>query len=592
MNRLLVAGCLLLSIAAVWWVVDARSGDNASEGASGTDAVADPTIDPALHGRPPTPGDTHEAGAAAPLPPGTPGATSATLHVTLPDGRPLTRGTFELRDTVKRSVRFSGPIRGGRIAVPHSLIPEAGAITIDPGGGHRADGVMGVRLLHLDLRREIPRVQLRQGRTVTGVVVDADGDPEFQVPLGVALGTPVDGRIDVAALPRKTDDYGRFTAVLPADEEVTITASSTRIDRAVGRARVPLGVDHVRIELPPDVSLRVQLAGLAPEQLLGLPVIIETQGTTAKHTSQVKSDKDGVAMFHDLPPDGLLTVRVDNPGHKRVYIPAVVPDIRASSGEVTVRLSAGHELAGEVVTEDGHAIIGAWVRLRPPDGADGPAYAAKADADGKFRLRGLERDRHEMRVSSTGFIRTDPLSVSTSQSPLRIVLRETFTLTGRVPQAASEACLAIWSSTKVKRWTVVSDEHLQFDLLPDEEGILFVWCPTKQVCAVRRCAGDAGDLGVIGLEAGEVLRFDVSTAAVHDGNGVYYPERLLLRVVGGRLDITFSPMVLESDGGLVLPPGRYDVELVDGSNGHVFDSVRGARTGGDPVKLQLPVAKR
>jgi hypothetical protein len=155
-------------------------------------------------------------------------------------------------------------------------------------------------------------------------------------------------------------------------------------------------------------------------------------GRDAKEQVAFEADEDGAFTGH-LPRAGTWAVDVRHlDGWVQRAPPVEVPADR-DGVEVLIALPDG-EIAGQVVDEDGRPVAGAGVLI--VDTADRrPALRGPSDAEGAFRIRGVEPGSY-LAFAGSGEEKSDwqPLALGEGEhrSDLRLVVRHQRTLRGRV----------------------------------------------------------------------------------------------------------------------------------------------------------------
>ncbi|MEN6631880.1 MAG: carboxypeptidase regulatory-like domain-containing protein, partial [Candidatus Polarisedimenticolia bacterium] len=244
-------------------------------------------------------------------------------------------------------------------------------------------------------RRAVKRLALRAGENqldlelgagleIDGVVEDEGGAPAPRAEVSVsAAASYLDDPLSAVA-----DEAGRFRLAGLADGDYPLVA------RADGYApSAPLTV-HVQGRSVQGVELRVSAGGavagavhgLAPDKIAAATIVAQPNGGGA--SSRTQPDAGGGYRLEHLR-FGAYTITGQTPGDKVVDVAAT---ISAEKPEAAADLDfgGGFALAGRVV--DGDAGLPGFAIY-----ADGPTTAfAAADADGRFKIEGLEAGRYSV----------------------------------------------------------------------------------------------------------------------------------------------------------------------------------------------------
>jgi hypothetical protein len=227
----------------------------------------------------------------------------------------------------------------------------------------------------------------------------------------------------------KVDEEGRFSREVPGGGIYQVIAE------AEGFA--PASQDGVKpgdeVELILDVG--ASLSGLVVDKAAGTPiegcevVVSHEKGATVRKTV---TSATGEFRVQDLPA-GKLVVSVE---HER-YVPRPTIEHSVEAGEAAtlrIELDGGKSIKGQVIAaEDGRHIEGATVTIRKKK--------ARTDPTGRFHVRGLEPESHDVQVAAEGFQadqRTINLAGSRVEAVAEIQLNRGATIRGRVQNEKAE----------------------------------------------------------------------------------------------------------------------------------------------------------
>jgi protocatechuate 3,4-dioxygenase beta subunit len=280
---------------------------------------------------------------------------------------------------------------------------DLGVLALDPAArivgrveGDDGRPLAGAEVTWLQMSRdEIRRLSDQAERTVR-----ADGDGRFEV-VDLVAGVPTQlevraaGHLTRGTEVRPTSPDADGPVATDADPLVVVLEAAGGI---VGLVRAPDGspVRGARVSALPTDGGPVER--LAPR-------------------ARAETDDDGIFELVAVRP-GRVDVRVEADG-----FPDAWETVTVTRGveEVVVTLSAGSDLTGRVVAEDGRPLARAFVVLFPPglDPGDPQAMVqpgvvnTRADDDGAYRFRGLIPGDHVARVSHERYAPHDePVAVA------------------------------------------------------------------------------------------------------------------------------------------------------------------------------------
>ncbi|MEM9596806.1 MAG: carboxypeptidase-like regulatory domain-containing protein, partial [Acidobacteriota bacterium] len=261
------------------------------------------------------------------------------------------------------------------------------------------------RRLRVDLSAAPGPIALPEPATVVGVVRSLGEDPSTPLPgalvwpshdPGAAVLTDGEGRFRLRA---GVGDRFRIQAHAPghvaAARRVMAKAEGHPVDLQLHPARRVAGrvVDGAGVPLA-GVSLRADAAGE--------PAAMVFDSAAARATTDAEGRFELVGL-DPARPHGLLARRPGFAPWNGSLGPTPLAD---SPGDLDIVLVRGRLAYGRVVDLDDRPIPGATVRVRPhgdgePDGD--PEPAARADADGRFELRGLPSLHLDVVAAADGF---------------------------------------------------------------------------------------------------------------------------------------------------------------------------------------------
>ena len=246
-------------------------------------------------------------------------------------------------------------------------------------------GQRNVEVTVTDADATAPDIALKRGVTVTGRVVDAQGQP---VPEADVVHTAQQFSFHS---PTKTDADGAFT-ITGVDPDSTFTVQARKGDLMTG---APLTVDggvgepiELVVRENAGVRLAVRVVDGEGNPVAGAQVMgywrAENWGT---YPTLGETDADGRLVSELQWPQGTYKVTVTAPGCDQAESEewAAVSGETHDFGELTLVRAEG-VVAGTVVDADGQPVAGATVINR----GDGPSEVRiQADEQGRFRVEGL-----------------------------------------------------------------------------------------------------------------------------------------------------------------------------------------------------------
>ncbi len=355
------------------------------------------------------------------------GAAPRTVQV----GELLTRVTLELEEagmllvTVVDEAGQPVPtpelvLRTARGQVIESQKPPTGALVqFGPlaAGSYDLEGsARGFRSARLPARVKPGEttLELEMGRAtlLAGQVLDVYGRPAPDVSV---LVQPTGDTV-------QADGEGQFSVEVPTPGLYELHAHHS--EWGGGLTKVTAPAEGVRLELEPKAALEVTV--LAEERRVeGADVMLweEREGVFRSDSS---SGPDGVVPMRGLPP-GAYWMVATHPD----YQPSTRQKVEVADGlteRVTVALSPGAVLRGEVVDTEGAPVSGASVSVLPR-----MAEPVSTDASGHFEVRALRPGRgYHVEVRHAGYDQRERAQGTAGGEPVRVVMEARRLFRGRV----------------------------------------------------------------------------------------------------------------------------------------------------------------
>jgi protocatechuate 3,4-dioxygenase beta subunit len=271
----------------------------------------------------------------------------------------------------------------------------------------------------LAARGEVTGIELRLGRggiVLSGRVIDASGGtvPGARV-LAERIGAlPGGGVGEIGVFAGDSDGQGRYQRRL-APGRYRLLASADGYTEAHDYIELRADQTHdLRLEPAAHISGRVVTADgdqpVADAEVLASP----TEMRRRLSYGPAVTDQAGAFRIDGLPPDGYLLSARKGVLVGRVRQPVVVASAAAAQ-DVRIAVSAGAVVTGTVRSQAGAAIAGAFVQVWTPDPALRGVVAGRSfsDAQGRYRMEGIEPGEHRFGVDADGFIsEREELSVS------------------------------------------------------------------------------------------------------------------------------------------------------------------------------------
>jgi hypothetical protein len=291
------------------------------------------------------------------------------------EGRVLAADGASVADAVVRAVtRYdavstkSGP--DGRFRLTGLVDP-----TQEPVVGYdvivEAEGHGRVSLPFPGMRPDLGEIRLPVGRSIAGVVLDADGRPAQGVSVSLV------GRINEVG---RTDDLGRFRFgdLAPGDHRLWT-------DRVQVVVTLPSGRDVTDLVLRPPEGKRLNVLAVDAEGRPQAGVRLSLRGVPWAAPSEA-TDAAGRASFCGLPGGEVILFVDDGPNADGIsYAPEEVGRAVPAGQEVRVVVRTGAELSGRCEDRDGKPVPEVPVAaFRVSD--DRSVVTGRADGEGRFTL--------------------------------------------------------------------------------------------------------------------------------------------------------------------------------------------------------------
>jgi protocatechuate 3,4-dioxygenase beta subunit len=227
----------------------------------------------------------------------------------------------------------------------------------------------------------------------------------------------------------KVDEEGRFSFMVPGGGTYQVVADAEGFAPAVKNGVKP--GDEIELQLDVGASL----SAIVVDKVTGKGIEAATVEVSAEKGATVRkavTSASGEFAVKDLPA-GKLAVTVEHP----LYIPRNALEQVVQAGEASsmrIEMDPGKSIKGQVMAaDDGRQIEGATVTVRKKK--------ACTDATGRFVIRGLEAESHELQVAAEGYQadqRPINLAGSRSEAVAEILLNRGATIRGRIQNEKSE----------------------------------------------------------------------------------------------------------------------------------------------------------
>jgi hypothetical protein len=276
-------------------------------------------------------------------------------------------------------------------------------------------------------------VRLVRGASISGTVVDDDGEPIFDAIVFAYSIDPtdpertLDGREET-----HTDAAGRFTVsgLRPGPTQLFVRYGEQRSD---GPSVVRAPASDVELLLTAEAVLRLHLRlpeGAAPPRNVRVTITRHSGPYAGTQAQESVTRGDGAYIVTHVPP-GSATVAIEAPGFAPATRRLVVQPGIVNEPPPFV-LSAGVSLRGRVVDGDGEPVANA--RILPWGNEERAAHTA---VDGSFELPHLASGLLEIAVSAPGMAeRFVTVGVTELRPPVEITLTPGALVRGTVTSRA------------------------------------------------------------------------------------------------------------------------------------------------------------
>jgi hypothetical protein len=277
------------------------------------------------------------------------------------------------------------------------------------------------------------RIELRPARTLSGRVVDPEGEPVrgadvFWVEdlrLSVAGGMP-----DVAGGLRSqsvTDAEGFFeiSGLEPGLIHLEVSAPGYKPKR-LSAVQIPEDRDAERLTIPLDRGsfVDVRVLDSAGEPVVGAWVMAFPESPADSSPFLFSSGLRSLEPATDG--EGLVRIEIQGPGRYRISArgwdqeaSTTVEVEQGTTPQVELRLKEGAQLSGRITGEDGWGIAGAQVVFGTDEPDQGYETSVESDADGSFLSPSLKDGAYRLRAEKTGFAQPGgPLEVEVAGRPV------------------------------------------------------------------------------------------------------------------------------------------------------------------------------
>ncbi|MEZ6196548.1 MAG: carboxypeptidase-like regulatory domain-containing protein [Planctomycetota bacterium] len=471
-------------------------------------------------------------------------------------------------------------------------IDEAAKVKRNTGTGETLVPIPGNTSRRREGPSEVATTQVGEEDTgIRGVVRDPAGKT-----VGKAVVILFEDKSDIATIPLQgkfvgsveTDDAGAFffrglvaglSYMVRAEHENFASASKGAI--SIDEKQT---VDVV-IGLEKGVALRGEVLDDGGNPLEGATVlVVDQQARALDPTEQIerelKTGPDGKFEFPHINP-GYKQVTAWKDGYATVTQPSVFLNPDSGAEYLTFRLGLGVVLVGIVEDEAGapiaDAIISAEPMNRRPDRnvVLGNYPPVKSGEDGRFAFLGVKEGAYRLTVIRTGYQMVRRSAANTGPDPVRIQMRRTAVVRGRVLDAETGEPVEKFKLTIGRQPEVVFTPSQQLQFFKSEDGTFEYGDATAK-----------GDFYIHAVSPG----YAWTSSALLQGDGSNDIEGVEIRLVKGGVVVG---KVVDSDGKAVagasvellpeldLPDGGQAVPFVKMLTGNMKRAKRVSRTDGE-----------
>lgn len=262
------------------------------------------------------------------------------------------------------------------------------------------------------------RIELREGRTLTGRVIDTDGEPIPKA--GIAIVEIMSGELEGSGFSHgltrdhaRTDEEGRFilSNLEPGPVELQVDAPGFRRKRVPGLQIPERGEPYVEISLERGAAIEGRVLDGEGRPARGAMVRAEGERTDAGVLSFAggRTDAEGRYRLDGLEV-GPHQVHAESP--ERDLRAQRVLEVRPGTNRLDLTFPSGVEVSGQAVDEQGDPVPGATVLLWPVQ--SGQSRQTTSTASGSFTFTDVVEGEYRLRGSSRGF------AASSMPSPIRV----------------------------------------------------------------------------------------------------------------------------------------------------------------------------
>jgi uncharacterized GH25 family protein len=285
------------------------------------------------------------------------------------------------------------------------------------------------------------RVVLQPAGRVAGRTVDADGKPVAGATVYLSEQTAVSfgGQTAMVGSGRGhrgvTDDEGGFAFEGVSPGSLRLTAQAPRYQEAeLANLELKGGEDLSSLEIVLKAGATIEGRVLSPDGPMPdaeVTVVESSAGDFGYSSLRARTDGDGQYRIDGVPP-GKRTLEARAEGYRRAVRDV---EVAARTPAVDFQLERGLEASGRVVDDGGAPVAGAQlILIAGRDFRD--AQRTLSEADGGFRIAGLQEGSYTLRASKEGYA-SDPKGLmvnlaGASASGLEVRLSGGGTVSGRV----------------------------------------------------------------------------------------------------------------------------------------------------------------
>ena len=279
-------------------------------------------------------------------------------------------------------------------------------------------------------------VQATRGMSISGVVVNQDGEPVTNIQFNVQP-PPDENTRHVQWRSARTDGDGKFEigGLGPGDHLLHFRAGAGYSARQV--PGIAAGTTDVRVELGAALSISGWVMNADGSPAAGIQLQAQSSSTASTPTqiwgrggSANKTGNDGAFTLSGLSPGNYRIVRTDGGG---ILLDA--DDVAAGSEGLRLTLDRGAAISGRVVTPDGAKVSAMNIWAMPKSGGRQNIRPTQVDPDGAFTLEGLDPALTYTVSTHGGGYKQASVEASPGGTELLIELEAGLRLSGRLLDA-------------------------------------------------------------------------------------------------------------------------------------------------------------